>query len=81
MQQVEQFKKLEERKLDKDINYDEIKGLRLEARQKLNKIKPESVGQASRISGVSPRIFRYCLYIWNKGKGKNHKKQGSFQHG
>ncbi|HOM02268.1 MAG TPA: tRNA uridine-5-carboxymethylaminomethyl(34) synthesis enzyme MnmG [Acetivibrio sp.] len=61
MQQVEQFKKLEEKKLDKDIDYDEIKGLRLEARQKLNKIKPESVGQASRISGVSPADISVLL--------------------
>jgi len=52
--QIEQFKRLEAKKLSKDINYDEIKGLRLEARQKLNKLKPLSIGQASRISGVSP---------------------------
>ncbi|NLD50880.1 MAG: tRNA uridine-5-carboxymethylaminomethyl(34) synthesis enzyme MnmG, partial [Clostridiaceae bacterium] len=54
MLQVEQFKKLENRKLGSDINYENITGLRLEARQKLSKLKPESVGQASRISGVSP---------------------------
>ncbi|MGN1326646.1 MAG: tRNA uridine-5-carboxymethylaminomethyl(34) synthesis enzyme MnmG [Clostridia bacterium] len=52
--QVERFKKLENKKLPKDIDYAELKGLRIEARQKLNKIKPESIGQASRISGVSP---------------------------
>ena len=52
-EQVEKFKKLEQKILPKDINYEEIKGLRLEARQKLNKVKPNSVGQASRISGVS----------------------------
>ena len=52
--QVEKFKKLEKKMLPEEINYSEIKGLRLEARQKLNKIKPTSVGQASRISGVSP---------------------------
>ncbi|ABN53566.1 MAG TPA: tRNA uridine-5-carboxymethylaminomethyl(34) synthesis enzyme MnmG [Hungateiclostridium thermocellum] len=68
MQQVEQFKKLEERKLDKDINYDEIKGLRLEARQKLNKIKPESVGQASRISGVSPADISVLLVYLEQRK-------------
>ena len=52
--QVEKFRKLENKKLPKDIDYAELKGLRIEARQKLNKIKPESIGQASRISGVSP---------------------------
>lgn len=59
--QVEKFKKLEEKKLPKEINYEEIKGLRLEARQKLNKIKPNSVGQASRISGVSPADISVLL--------------------
>lgn len=54
MKQIEQFKKLEGKRLSKEINYSNIKGLRLEARQKLDKLKPESVGQASRISGVSP---------------------------
>ena len=60
-EQVEKFKKLEQKKLPKDINYEEIKGLRLEARQKLNNIKPESVGQASRISGVSPADISVLL--------------------
>ncbi|WP_303863653.1 tRNA uridine-5-carboxymethylaminomethyl(34) synthesis enzyme MnmG [Alkalibaculum bacchi] len=54
MLQVEQHKKLEKRKLPNDIDYLSIKGLRLEAQQKLDKIKPTSLGQASRISGVSP---------------------------
>ncbi len=52
--QVDKFKKLENKLLSQNINYDEIKGLRIEARQKLNQIKPLSIGQASRISGVSP---------------------------
>lgn len=52
--QIEEFKKLENKKLSQDINYLEIKGLCIEARQKLDKQKPLSVGQASRISGVSP---------------------------
>lgn len=52
--QVEQFKKLETKKLPEDFDYSQISGLRLEARQKLNKVKPQNVGQASRISGVSP---------------------------
>ena len=60
-EQVAKFKKLEQKKLPKDINYEDIKGLRLEARQKLNNIKPESVGQASRISGVSPADISVLL--------------------
>ncbi len=52
--QVEKFKKLEEKILPEEINYEEIKGISLEGRQKLNKFKPHSIGQASRISGVSP---------------------------
>ena len=59
--QVEKFKKLEEKLLANDIDYEKIKGLRLEARQKLNKIKPNSVGQASRISGVSPADISVLL--------------------
>ena len=60
-QQVEKFKKLENKLLPKEIDYSEIKGLCLEARQKLNKIKPASVGQASRISGVSPADISVLL--------------------
>ena len=52
--QVEKFKKLEEKILPEEIDYEEIKGISLEGRQKLNKFKPHSIGQASRISGVSP---------------------------
>ena len=54
MRQVEQFKKLENKKIPENINYDEIQSLRIEAKQKLNAIRPASIGQASRISGVSP---------------------------
>ena len=60
-EQVEKFKKLENKLLPKEIDYSEIKGLCLEARQKLNKIKPVSVGQASRISGVSPADISVLL--------------------
>ena len=70
-EQVEKFKKLEQKLLPKEINYEEIKGLRLEARQKLNKIKPNSVGQASRISGVSPAdisVLLIYLETFNKDK-------------
>lgn len=70
--QVEKFKKLEVKKLDEDINYEEIRGLRLEARQKLNKIKPISVGQASRISGVSPAdISVLLIYLEMKNRKDN----------
>ena len=60
-EQIDKFKKLEEKKLSDDIDYEQIKGLSLEARQKLNKQKPTSVGQASRISGVSPADISVLL--------------------
>ena len=60
-EQVEKFKKLEEKLLPQEINYEDIKGLRLEARQKLNKVRPINVGQASRISGVSPADISVLL--------------------
>lgn len=59
--QVEQFKKLENKRIPKDIDYDKVGSLRLEARQKLNKIRPDSIGQASRISGVSPSDINVLL--------------------
>lgn len=60
-QQVEKFKKLESKKLSTKIDYSQLKGLSLEARQKLNKFKPISIGQASRISGVSPADISVLL--------------------
>ena len=54
IKQVEQYKKLEKKKIPADFDYDKVPSLRIEARQKLKKIKPVSIGQASRISGVSP---------------------------
>ena len=68
-EQVEKFKKLEEKKLPKDVDYNELKGLRLEARQKLNKIKPDSIGQASRISGVSPADISVLLIYLESRNG------------
>ena len=68
-EQVEKFKKLEEKILPTDIEYSKIKGLRLEARQKLDKIKPNSVGQASRISGVSPADISVLLIYLEQMKG------------
>lgn len=61
LKQIEQFKKLEGKKLSEDIDYSQIKGLRLEARQRLNSMKPESVGHASRIAGVSPADINVLL--------------------
>ena len=63
LKQVEQMRKLETKLLPKDFDYREIKGLRLEAQEKLNKIKPLNIGQASRISGVSPADISVLL-IW-----------------
>ena len=70
-EQVEKFKKLEQKKLPEEIDYSKIKGLRLEARQKLNKIKPSSVGQASRISGVSPADISVLLIYLEQIKDNN----------
>lgn len=61
MKQVEQYKKLEKKKIPIDINYDDVKSLRIEARQKLVSFKPVSVGQASRISGVTPSDISVLL--------------------
>ncbi len=69
-EQVKKFKKLEDKYLSENINYDEIKGLRIEARQKLNKIKPRSIGQASRISGVSPADVSVLLIYLEQQKNK-----------
>ena len=68
--QAQQAQKMETRRIPQDINYSEIHGLRLEARQKLDKIRPESLGQASRISGVSPADIS-VLIIWLESYLKN----------
>ncbi|HML35846.1 MAG TPA: tRNA uridine-5-carboxymethylaminomethyl(34) synthesis enzyme MnmG [Bacillota bacterium] len=67
-QQIERFKKLENRKLPEEFDYDQVDGLRIEARQKLNQLKPVSVGQASRISGVSPADINVLLIHMEKRK-------------
>lgn len=69
--QVEKFKKLETKLLPEDIDYEKINGLSLESRQKLNKFKPHSIGQASRISGVSPAdISVLLIYLQINKNGK-----------
>lgn len=71
LMQVEQFKKLENKKLCRNLDYDKVYGLSNEARQKLNMIKPESVGQASRITGVSPAdISVLLIYLSQKKESK-----------
>ena len=67
-QQVEQFKKLENKPIPPDLDYEEIPSLRLEARQKLIKQRPESVGQAARISGVSPADISVLLVYLSRSK-------------
>ena len=67
LKQVEQFKKMEEKKIPENINYDEIQSLRIEAKQKLNLYRPINIGQASRISGVSPADISVLLvYLGHK---------------
>ena len=61
IKQVEEFKRLEKKKLSPELDYEKISGLRIEARQKLNKLKPLSIGQASRIQGVSPADISVLL--------------------
>ena len=69
LEQIEKAKALEDRKLPADIDYEKIDGLRLEARQKLNKIRPENLGQAGRISGVNPAdIAVLMVYLSLKHK-------------
>lgn len=74
LKQVEQFKKLEKKKIPENINYDEIGSLRIEAVQKLKLYRPESIGQASRISGVSPADISVLLVYLEQMKGKKHGK-------
>lgn len=70
LSQIERFKKLETKALDENLDYSEIEGLRIEAMQKLNQIKPRSVGQAGRISGVSPADINVLLVYLEKMRRK-----------
>ena len=75
MKQVEQFKKMEEKKIPENINYDEIQSLRIEAKQKLNLYRPINIGQASRISGVSPADISVLLvYLGHKYRTNHDQK-------
>ena len=67
LKQVEDFRKMESRRLSEDIDYQSINGLRLEARQKLSQVRPRNMGQASRISGVSPADIA-ALMIWMENR-------------
>lgn len=72
-EQVEKFKKLEEKILPEDIDYETVAGISLEGRQKLNKFKPRSIGQASRISGVSPADVSVLLIYLQQINAKKEK--------
>ena len=74
MQQVDQFKRLEKRLIPTDINYDEVSSLRLEAKQKLEQVKPVSIGQASRISGVSPADISMLL-VYLEQRNRSNKEE------
>lgn len=74
LQQVEQFKKLEKRKIPDYVDFQDISGLRIEAKQKLSQIKPENIGQASRISGVSPADISVLLVYLEQLRRKRGEK-------
>lgn len=75
LEQVQQFKKFENKLIPEKIDYDDVRGLRIEATQKLKKVKPMSIGQASRISGVSPAdISVLLIYLEREYRQKNIEK-------
>lgn len=77
MKQVETFQKLEHKKLEKDFDYDAVKGLRIEAKQKLKLYRPVSIGQASRISGVSPADISVLLVYLEQYYHKKYSEKNS----
>ena len=81
MNQIRQFKRMEERKLPEDIDYSKIQGLSTEARHKLNNQRPQSIGQASRISGVSPADISVLLIYLEAQKRKNKSNGEQIQDG
>ena len=72
LQQIEKFKRLEDKKLSENIDYSQIEGLRIEAKEKLEKFRPLSIGQASRISGVSPDDINVLLIYLEKHRRRNN---------
>lgn len=72
LQQIERFKKLEDRRIPLDMDYESLEGLRIEAKQKLSRFKPMSIGQASRISGVSPADINVLLVHLERQKRSNN---------
>ena len=75
--QVERFKSVEGKRLPQDFDYDKVPGLRIEARAKLNALKPENIGQASRISGVSPAdISVLMVYFARGGRTPGNEEDG-----
>lgn len=75
---IEEARRLERKRLPQDVDYSQIKGLRLEAGEKLNKVKPENIGQAGRISGVSPADISVLL-IWLSAKEREEHNKGGAQ--
>ena len=76
LEQVEQMQKLERRRLPAEMDYAAIGGLRLEAREKLAAVRPQNLGQASRISGVSPADISVLLIWLSQQGGKEEKDRG-----
>ncbi len=74
LRQVERYKKLENKKLDEDFDYSAVEGLRIEAVQKLDKIRPVTMGQASRISGVSPADINVLMVYLEKKRRSGNKE-------
>ncbi|MBQ7703651.1 MAG: tRNA uridine-5-carboxymethylaminomethyl(34) synthesis enzyme MnmG, partial [Firmicutes bacterium] len=74
LKQIERFKKLENKTLPEDLDYENIDGLRLEARQKLSKVRPTNMGQASRISGVSPADINVLMVYLEKRRRERSPK-------
>ena len=76
MQQVERMKKMDEKKIPKWLDYDQIHGIANEAKQKLKQIQPLNVGQASRISGVNPADISILLVYIEQGKNNGLRNKG-----